>query len=437
VVTDPTDSGQSPNVFGTPDLIRFCAATHTTPLITVNAGTGTATEAANWVAYCNEPGNAQRTADGLPNPANIKLWEVGNELYLPGNPSDQQIITVTPQVYAARFLAFASAMRAADPTIKIMAIGTANSTTVTLPYPNWTQVVLQQAASQIDYIAVHNAYFPEFPSGEGYTTQEVYQSLWAAPEAVASSLSSLAQLIAQYQTASRPIGIAITEWGSLFSPDPAWIDHPKTLGSAVYLARLMQVFMAQPQVSVANFFLFTDTSFMGAVGYNQAPKVPYYAIAMYTQHFGTQLIGATLTGAATYSAPSVGAAAAATGVPEVTAIASLDASGQHLYVNFVNRSWSTTYTATDALGGFNAVSATEWSISSPGVTDNNGPDMPSWVPTTDYVEPALSAGFTGPISIVQTAIGPTARVSLPPHSIVTVEYTGSYSPARGLRQSSR
>jgi alpha-N-arabinofuranosidase len=291
VVADPTDSGTSSNIFGTPELIRFCAQTNTQPLITVNAGTGSAAEAANWVAYCNEPGNSQRTADGLPNPANIKLWEVGNELYLPGNPTDQQIISVTPEVYAGRFLSFAAAMRQVDPTIKVMAIGTANASTTSLPYPNWSETVLQQAASQMDYLAIHNAYFPVLPSGANYTTQQVYQSLWAAPEAVSQSLQNLSALIAQYQT-TRQIGIAITEWGPLFSSDPAWIDHQKTLGSAVYAARLMQVFMMQPRVSIANFFLFTDQYFMGWVGFNQVPKVPFYVMELFTKHFGTQLLGA-------------------------------------------------------------------------------------------------------------------------------------------------
>jgi alpha-N-arabinofuranosidase len=309
-----------------------------------------------------------------------------------------------------------------------MAIGTANATIVNLPYPDWSEVVLQQAASQMDYLAVHNAYFPEFPSGSSYTTQQIYQSLWAAPEAVNLSLQNLSALIAQYQT-TRQIDIAITEWGSLFSPDPAWIDHEKTLGSAVYLARLMQVFMNQPRVSIANFFLFTDQSFMGWVGYNQVPKVPFYVVKLFTKHFGTQLLTASVAGDATYNVQSVGAAAAQTNVPEVTATASFDSTGQRLFVNFVNRSWSTTYPVAVKIGTFNAASATEWSISSPGVTDNNGPDMPPWVPASDYAEPALSASFQGPIGIAESSIDPKATVTLPAHSIVTIEYDGpSTSP---------
>jgi hypothetical protein len=76
------------------------------------------------------------------------------------------------------------------------------------------------------------------------------------------------------------------------------------------------------------------------------------------------------------------------------------------------------------IGSFNAATAVEWSISSAGVTDNKGPDMTSWVPASDYVEPAHSSSFHGPITIVETAINPRSGFTLPPHSIVTVEFDG-------------
>ena len=69
----PTDSGRSPNVFGTPELLQWCSVIGAKPLITVNAGTGAADEAAAWVAYCNSTQSPERTADGLTRPANVSL----------------------------------------------------------------------------------------------------------------------------------------------------------------------------------------------------------------------------------------------------------------------------------------------------------------------------------------------------------------------------
>lgn len=417
----PTDQGQSPNVFGTPEFIRFCAAAHAQPLITVNAGTGDASEAAAWVAYCNQPSNPERAADGLPDPLNVKLWEVGNELYLPGNPTDKKKITIPPEEYADRFLEFAAAMRKVDPTIKLIAIGTANSTVMNLPYPDWTETLLKKAASQIDLIAVHNAYFPMIFGKKGLTAKEVYQSLWASPEAVDGSLSNLDALMAKYAS-GRPIGVAVTEWGALFSNAPHWIDHIKTMGSAVYLARLMQVFINHPRVVLTDYFKFTDPTPMGWVSYDRKPKVPYYVIQLFARHFGTRQVGATVESSPTFSVGQVGVAPAESNVPEITAIAALDDSGHKLFINLINRSWQTIHQVMLDTGSFKAAdTATAWELSSPGLTDHNGRDLPEAIPTGMYEEPPVHPDAKTVIKIEQKTISLKSPVILQPYSIVTLE----------------
>lgn len=416
----PTDTGQSANVFGTPEFLRFCSAIGARPLITVNAGTGTADEAAAWVAYCNQPKNPQRIADGLPAPANVSLWEVGNELYLPGNPTDKKIITVAPDVYADRFLSFAAAMRKVDPSIKLIAIGTANSSIVTLPYPDWSDVVLNKVAGEADYFAVHNAYFPLTFGQKNLPWKDLYQGLWAAPEAVDRSLTALSNTIAKYEK-GRHIDIAITEWGALFSNDAMQVDQVKTMGTAVYLARIIQVFLGQPRVTLANYFKFTDRSFMGWVGYDQKPKVPYYVVQLFTQHFGTRLVSATID-SPKFSVKSIGVAAAQTNVPELTVAASLDDSGKKLFVNLVNRSWNTIHQVKLNLGSFKAAeTAATWTLSSPGLTDHNGRDLPEEIPSGLYKEPIVSADLKKPISIVSGEASLAQPLTIPPYSIVTVE----------------
>ena len=416
----PTDSGQSANMFGTPEFLRFCSAVGARPLITVNAGTGTAEEAAGWVAYCNQATNPQRVADGVPPSAKVALWEVGNELYLPGNPTDKKIITVTPEVYADRFLSFTAAMRRVDPSIKLMALGTANSSIVTLPYPNWSDTVLNKVAPEADYIAVHNAYFPMTFGQRNLAWKDLYQSLWAAPEAVDRSLTALSSLIARYEK-GRHVDIAVTEWGALFSNDADQVDHVKTMGTAVYLARIIQVFLGQPRVTLANYFKFTDRSFMGWVAYDQKPKVPYYVVQLFTQHFGTRLVSAKIE-SPKYNVKSVGVSAAQNEVPELTTAAALDDSGKKLFVNIVNRSWNTIHQVRLNISTFKpADAALTWTISSPGLTDHNGRDLPPEIPSSLYKEPTVSADLKKPISIVQGEASATQPFAIPPYSIVMVE----------------
>lgn len=74
------------------------------PLICVNYGTGTPEEAAAWIHYANK-------VKGY----GIKRWQVGNE----SSGEWEEGGTVTARQYAERFVKFARAMRAEDPTIEI------------------------------------------------------------------------------------------------------------------------------------------------------------------------------------------------------------------------------------------------------------------------------------------------------------------------------
>jgi alpha-N-arabinofuranosidase len=418
----PTDTGRSPNIFGMPEFAQFCSLTGAAPLITVNAGTADAAEAADWVAYCNRPVHPERAADGMPAPLNVKLWEVGNELYLPGNPGDKKKITVSPETYAARFLEFAKAMRAVDPNIKLMGIGVLNATRVQTQYPDWTEVLLKAAADQLDFVAVHPAYFPFLIGDKNPPTKDVYQTLWAAPEALDRALHRLEESIRAAER-GRDIGIAITEWGAIFNFEAAWIDHLKTLGTSVYLARVMQVFIDHPKVRVANYFKFNDRVFMGWIAPDGTPKIPYYVIKLFTQHFGSTRVAAKIEGdrIPTFSSRALGATGGEKDVREVTVVASRDESRRKIFINLVNRSWNMAHSVKIVLDHASPKdAAVVWSISSPGVTDHNGRDLPPQLPIR-FAEPPVSSAAKLPLAIDQRAVSLTEPLLLPPFSIVTLE----------------
>lgn len=420
----PTDSGKSRNRFGSPELFRLLQQTGAQALITVNAGTGTPQLAADWVAYANQPGNAKRKADGFPDPAGVRLWEVGNELYLPGNPGERKI-TVTPEEYAQRYLRFAEAMRAVDPSITLLAIGVAPSRSgPDTQYPDWTEKLLQRAAGQIDLIAVHNAYFPFLYGVRHPAVSAVYPALWAAPEAVDRSLSRLESLIGRYE-GSRHIGIAITEWGALFSlpvpilGDEEWVDHVKTQGTGVYVGRLLQVFMSHPRVQIANYFKFTDASFMGWVNYLGQPKVPYWVFELYARNTGDHRVQATVEGP-TYDVPALGVMLPEQKVPEVTVVATRDSAGGRLYINFVNRSSRNRHAIHLEVQGFNGADHGEiLSVSAGEPTAHEGRDIPPGWPYDKDDEPYSTA----PADSIRPRHQAWSRgepVTLPPFSVATV-----------------
>ena len=78
-------SAPESNQVGTDEFIEFCRTVKTEPFLVVNDGSGTPEEAARWVAYCNESAQGEqgqrRSANGFPEPHNVRIWGVGNEVW--------------------------------------------------------------------------------------------------------------------------------------------------------------------------------------------------------------------------------------------------------------------------------------------------------------------------------------------------------------------
>ena len=92
------------------DFEAFMAFIHSfspsaVPLITINVGTGTPSEAASWVYYAN-----------VTRGYGVKLWEIGNEMggnWETGGP-------LNAQDYAYRFNEYYTAMKAVDPSVTVV-----------------------------------------------------------------------------------------------------------------------------------------------------------------------------------------------------------------------------------------------------------------------------------------------------------------------------
>lgn len=398
-----TDPASSKNRFGSPELIRFCRQTGTQPLITVNAGTGTPEEAAAWVAYMNAPRHAARAADGFPDPVGVKIWEIGNELYLDGSHAEKEI-ALTPERYVEKVIAYAEKMRAEDPSIALAAIGVAGSYNIPFgPHRDWNRIVLSKAGDRIDYLSVHNAYFPVLYEQKKFNEKAVYQSLWGSALAVERDLRETGALIKKYAKGKTP-GIAVTEWGPFFSVfDPQWREHTGTMGAAVYVARLFQVFMANPMVKMAAYFKYTGSDFMAWVDNRKSPRIPYYVVKMYANHFGSRLVKSTIA-SPFFDTEKIGFARAEKKVPVLSVISALNETGDRLFVNIVSCSWDKTLTVDLKVRGF------------------NGPwKTPAAVRILSAPSPLVCNGPGKPVGIKTKSLDTGGVIVIPPASVVMIE----------------
>lgn len=417
-----TDSSSSKNLFWINELYSFSKWVRAEPLITVNVWTADAQEAADWVDYCNNKDNALRIENGFKDPFNIKLWEVWNELYLNWNEAEKKI-SIPPEEYSKKFLEYSSKMRQVDKNISLMAIWVSTSYNIPFwPYwTNWNETVLKNIAWEADYIAVHNAYFPMLLETNNQPKEKIYRAMWWAPEFVDKSLTELEKLIEKYEK-GRDINIAITEWWMFFSFNKDWIDHTKTLGSSIYAWRLMQVIMSHPKVKIANYFKFTDQSFMWWVTWeNKKPKIPYYIIQLYSKYFGDKIVKSDIS-SPIYNSEKVWFISANDNIKEITAISSINETKNKLFINFVSRSLDKTYQIKLNIKWFDITNsnAVIHSINSPTIFSNNWPDLPSWWPIP-YTEPEEYNWIDTKIKTDNYDI--SKWLSIPPHSIITVEFT--------------
>jgi alpha-L-arabinofuranosidase len=360
----------SQNSVGTDEITDFAQQVGAQLMFTVNIVTGTPEEAAAWVEYVNSRSSGVK----------VKYWELGNESYLNGGMEFQKKAAMSPNEYAKKFLLFAKAMRAVDPEIKLGAISDANIDP-RITNPDWTPTLLRTAGTQIDFLAVHNAYAPAIDKDQNWSVETVYGAMLAAPILIKRNLSELRNTIRSTvpERAGR-IQIAVTEWGPYFEivPSSRWVDHGKTLGSALYVASAMKAFIESPDVDIANYFQLVDSLYMGSIGFRNGeptPKASYFALQMYTTHFGQLLVDSTTVGP-TYTNEQVGRVTAIPGVPYLETVSSLSGDRRTLYLMVINKNLKQAIPAKLRFEGFSAQpKATVWQLNGTAIDANTGTQM--------------------------------------------------------------
>ena len=421
----PGDSSSSVNTFGTDEALAFADQVGARLLITVNAGTGTAQEAADWVRYVNGKGRR------------VEYWEVGNEIYVKmGHPGFEKS-TMKPEEYGRKFLEFAKAMREADPGIKVGGIGDENYGALSpRAYGDWTSKVLEIAGGQMDFLSVHNGYAPVLVQDKGQSLRRIYAAMLAAPELVSQSLATAAGKLATLggDRASH-IRLAVTEWGPYFqmTPDGRFVDHVKTLGSALYVAGAMRAFLDSPQTDIATGFKLNDELYQGWIGKRGGkwvPKAPYYALQMYTKHFGDVLVKSQ-TKVDTFDTQPAGLVDALSAVPYLDVVASLSADRRTLFLLAINKSFDAAARADISLANWHpAGQGTAWTLNGTGIDANTGTQLfqapgVKWArQASDESNPRFDAGGPNEVGVTRSDVTNAAArftYSFPAHSVTVLE----------------
>lgn len=437
VVAVEPGASLSENGFGTDEVFDFAARTGASGLImTVNANTGTPQEAAEWVKYSN---NGSRRA---------RYWEIGNELYLRVVDADNNLHVWTPEEYSQTFMDFAKAMRESDPDIKLGA-------DIEFHYPFdgcsqigetgcWTDVILKQTASQLDFVSVHNGFAPLglAPLGgpdAGWDVRTVYSSLMSFPILYKRLMDGLSDRIDALAGENAPrIKIAATEWGPLYTIGDfsRLVDHVKTLGSGLMVSGVMNVLVSHPRIEVATAFKLIDEVVYGWLGPRQGlyvVRAPYLAFQLWSRNFLPVLVRTDLW-SPTYDSRSVLGMPAIQGVPYLEAATSVNEDRTELVMIVTNRHFDRPIRTSIQLADFySQPDALALTLNGTGIDANTGTDLPpGWAAQAVAVpDGRFEKGGPGEVSVESTqfkAGGSCLVYEFPAHSVTVLKFKANAQP---------
>ena len=362
------------NTFGTDEFLDFCRRIGAEPQIAVNMGSGTPEEAAAWVRYVDD--HWTRHA-GL-------LWELGNELW-----GDWNLGYPAHSELASRTLAFSKAIRAVDPSARLIATGADMDN-----YTEWNGIQLTDPPGTFNYLSTH------FVVGTGQvllkdaSPEFVDEAAFALPVELERKLHEAQNQIDSVSGYKDKVHLAFTEW--LWTggrPDAPLFTNT---GGAITTGAFLNMMMRS-----SSFVPISDmTGIMDFAGIWKAKgqvfgTPSYYVFKMFSGAANSKLVEASAD-AGTYSVaqgvkrlPDIG------NVPYLDVVAALSPDGSRLTLYCVNRSVDAAITAQIHLDHFAGASvATVQTLSSASLTDRNDEAEPMRVAPIDSTEQIPADGWT-------------------------------------------
>jgi alpha-L-arabinofuranosidase len=362
------------NTFGTDEFLEFCRRIGAEPQIAVNMGSGTPEEAAAWVRYVDRHWTRH---SGL-------LWELGNELWGNWNlgyPAKSEL--------AARTLAFSKAIRAVDPSSRLIATGADMD-----GYSEWNGIQLTDPPGSFNYLSTH------FVVGTGAvllkdpTPEFVNLASFALPVELERKLHEAQDQIDGVPGYKDKVHLAFTEW--LWTGGRPDAPNFANTGGAITTGAFLNMMMRS-----SSFVPISDmTGIMEFAGIWKAKgqvfgTPSYYVFKMYSNSAGTRLLDVTADSGRYSVAQGVKRLPNIDNVPYLDVVASESQDGGQLKLFCVNRSFSSDITAHINLEHFAAAAtARVQTLSSASLTDRNDETAPTRVIPTTSTEPVPNDNWT-------------------------------------------
>jgi alpha-N-arabinofuranosidase len=357
------------NHFGTDEFLRFCKLIGAEPQIALNLGSGTPSEAADWVRYVNRNWNSG--SGGL-------LWELGNELW--GN---FQIGYPTEPRVAGRSREFSAAIHRVDPHSRLIATGQDPD-----HFESWNAAQLANPPGTMNYLSTHFVVRTSDVQKAGASPEFIAQAALALPVGLERQLRAMKRQIDGDPRWRDRVAIAFTEW--LFTSPRVQAPMYDNLGGALCTAGMLNTLMR-----VADFTPISDMTGLVEFGgiwqkHGRVYGVPaYWAFRLYSTADATRLVDTTVRGGEYDVEQGVRRIPTIHSVPYLDVVAATNDTGSKLTVFCINRHLTQEIRATVRLSGFKPVSARAQQLTAADLYARNDDQEPeAVVPAAAHVDAA-------------------------------------------------
>lgn len=214
------------NQFGTDEFCQWSKEAGTDVMMAVNLGSRDGDSARDLVEYCNHPSGTYwsdlRRSHGFPEPHNIKVWCLGNEM-----DGNWQIGAKTAEEYGRTACEAAKMMRWVDRSIELVACG---SSARGMPsFGAWEATVLDHTYEHVDYISLHAYYGNRDGDLPNYLAQSLDMDLFI------ESVAATADHVKAKKRSNKTMMLSFDEWNVWFHSNsqdaeiPEWETAPSQL----------------------------------------------------------------------------------------------------------------------------------------------------------------------------------------------------------------
>jgi alpha-L-arabinofuranosidase len=400
------------NTFGTHEFMDFLDQIGAEAYLSVNVGSGTPQEAAEWLEYLTtaQPTTLanERTANGHPAPYKVAFLGIGNESWDCGG-------NMTPDYYLSQLKIYSRFVRNFNPAqqdkqqmLKI-AVGPGGSES---RWTEWTDAIMKAYQShtwswEMNGLSMHSYTVVKWPpsyASVGFGETEYAQILKSTLEM--NDLIAKHSAIMDKYDPQKKVALVVDEWGGWYAPlpgsTPGFLVQQNSLRDAI-LAALNLNILAQhaDRVRMANIAQMINV--LQAMILTDKEKMvltpTYYIYKMYVPFQDATFVPVTFD-AGTYTHDGIT-------LPRVDAIAAKDKAGK-LWLAITNVDPTQSAELDVSLAGMNAKSAAGETLTAPKVDSVNTFDAPNTVVPKPISAKAQDGKLTlelAPKSVTVIAVG--------------------------------